>query len=258
MKIFAISLIGSMHRKVLSESLEAIYSKVEIFDAFDARPASLLDIKDLMDSQKIERNMGRQLAKPEIGCAISHLQLYEKMLAENIELMLVFEDDAIVDIDFCGQIKSFFANRNTIPTVLSMFSGEAICTTSFTYANDTILKCLLPPTHTVCYALNAAAAKLFIDETGGKVTATADWPPVNGVNYFVYREQFVKHNVAFSSIADQRSRLNGISNWEMALQFFCLDFRFIRLFFRNVKRWIFKRISQFSPIIVTIRHRDGV
>lgn len=47
-------------------------------------------------SQKYEK---RLMTPGEIGCALSHLAIYKKMIDENISYALIFEDDAVISPD---------------------------------------------------------------------------------------------------------------------------------------------------------------
>ncbi len=47
----------------------------------------------------IEKGL-RAIKKNEIGCALSHLGVYKKMLDDNIDKMIILEDDAILDKEF--------------------------------------------------------------------------------------------------------------------------------------------------------------
>ncbi|GJL85990.1 MAG: glycosyl transferase [Micavibrio sp.] len=48
------------------------------------------------DRNKRLRYFGRDLLEAEIGCLLSHRKIYQKMIEENIEQALIFEDDVIL------------------------------------------------------------------------------------------------------------------------------------------------------------------
>jgi len=52
----------------------------------------------------------RELSRGEIGCALSHLQIYKKMLDENIEKAIILEDD----VTLCDEFPSIVANLDNI------------------------------------------------------------------------------------------------------------------------------------------------
>ena len=49
---------------------------------------------DNVDHEFCQSNFGHKISKYEIACAMSHIKVYEKMIAENIEHALILEDDA--------------------------------------------------------------------------------------------------------------------------------------------------------------------
>lgn len=63
------------------------------------------------DEAKSKRRMARALSPAEIGCALSHVKVYRKMLDENLELALVLEDDVRLPTD--------------LPELLAAYEGAA-------------------------------------------------------------------------------------------------------------------------------------
>ena len=49
--------------------------------------------------------VGRPIALGEIGCALSHYQIYQRMIEENISSACILEDDVILEKDFKRQLK---------------------------------------------------------------------------------------------------------------------------------------------------------
>lgn len=54
------------------------------------------DLTDEQIKSKVQDYPNCLLTKGEIGCAISHINIYKKMIDEGIEYALVLEDDAVV------------------------------------------------------------------------------------------------------------------------------------------------------------------
>ncbi len=98
--IYIISLPDSHERrKNMAAQLNALGLSYEFFDAIDARGTKVTDCLDY-DSDKRRRYFGRDLTGGEIGCLLSHKALYQKMLDENIEAAVIFEDDCIISEQF--------------------------------------------------------------------------------------------------------------------------------------------------------------
>jgi len=52
------------------------------------------------NKKKSISEFGRELTKGEIGCALSHMNIYKHMIEQNIEKAIVFEDDIYIAQDF--------------------------------------------------------------------------------------------------------------------------------------------------------------
>lgn len=96
-KIFVVSLQRATDRHaILKEHLKGL--NYEIFWAKDKQDFSLEEvifqgIYDEKKALKFNRHGMKKLAHGEVACSWSHRTVYEKMLAEGLERVLVFEDD---------------------------------------------------------------------------------------------------------------------------------------------------------------------
>lgn len=96
MKTYIISLAGETERRehILQECARC-HIEPEIVDAVDMRQATPADIERL--SRKITHckpKKQRWLSKGELGCALSHHQVYQKIVDNQDEFALILEDDA--------------------------------------------------------------------------------------------------------------------------------------------------------------------
>ena len=97
-------------RKFIREQMARQKIDYAFFDAVDGNKLSYAYLSKFK-IKKGEQCLGRPLSKGELGCTFSHLQVYEKMLAENIERLIVLEDDIIINNDFAVLLN----NLNTTP-----------------------------------------------------------------------------------------------------------------------------------------------
>jgi glycosyl transferase, family 25 len=108
-KTFVINLKRSADRKVhMTNQLDNLHISYEIFDAVDG-----LELSD----HEIESKYGidtfptwasynaRNLTKGEIGCILSHLRIYKRMVDEDIECACIFEDDNDFKKDIANLLK---------------------------------------------------------------------------------------------------------------------------------------------------------
>lgn len=95
MKIFAINLASQIQKKahIMNECAQHGL-QVEVVDAVDGRKLSEAQIHAQVDDFP-----ACQLTRGEIGCALSHLHIYKKMVHEQIPFALVLEDDALLGDD---------------------------------------------------------------------------------------------------------------------------------------------------------------
>lgn len=71
--------------------------------------------------------LGRKMSDGEIGCALSHIFIYRKMIAEEIPLALVLEDDVVVDdkiLSVCSFLEKTLDCKKKQVTVLSAWNAE--------------------------------------------------------------------------------------------------------------------------------------
>ncbi|BBQ50998.1 glycosyltransferase family 25 protein [Aeromonas jandaei] len=94
MKIYIISLEKNKERQILiSNRMNQLGLNFEFFYGVDG--SSLTDNElNLVDQEFCQENFGHIMNKSEIGCAMSHIGVYEKMVSEKIPHALILEDDA--------------------------------------------------------------------------------------------------------------------------------------------------------------------
>lgn len=103
--IFVINLERNLQRRAFSlQRLADLGLKGEVFPAVEGK---MLDVKELektgiYNDALAHEKFSRSLSMAEIGCSLSHLRLYQKLLDENIDVAIVLEDDAMF-IDGAGE-----------------------------------------------------------------------------------------------------------------------------------------------------------
>ncbi|WP_077497287.1 glycosyltransferase family 25 protein, partial [Rodentibacter ratti] len=99
--IFIISLVDSPRRKIIAERLNGLGLEFIFFDAVYGKNLSDEDLSKI-DYEFYPKNYDarKPLTLGEIGCAMSHIKLYEYLVENNIEQAIVLEDDAILSLYF--------------------------------------------------------------------------------------------------------------------------------------------------------------
>jgi GR25 family glycosyltransferase involved in LPS biosynthesis len=86
----------------------------EFFDAVDGDSLSDDFISTIYDDDLCKQIIGRSLTKYEIGIALSHRNVYKKILSEPNEKYIILEDDAIFDYRFREFITEEFYIPNDV------------------------------------------------------------------------------------------------------------------------------------------------
>jgi glycosyl transferase family 25 len=105
--IFVINLERNQERRVfMTRYLASIGLDARVFPATDGRTLDLIELERAgvyIDSIARER-FSRSLSPAEIGCALSHLRLYQTLIDEGVGEAVVLEDDAMLSHDFPAQL----------------------------------------------------------------------------------------------------------------------------------------------------------
>ena len=97
-KVYVINLKSDVekkqHMKVLCQKFNI---QADFVDAIDGKKLSEQFVSDVYSGEIALNEIGRDLSRGEIGCALSHKNIYKKMIDESIEIALILEDD--IDFD---------------------------------------------------------------------------------------------------------------------------------------------------------------
>ncbi|MCL2380188.1 MAG: glycosyltransferase family 25 protein [Treponema sp.] len=100
MQIYVISLPDSLDRQQFIKSqLDSRRTPFEFIPAVNGRALSEVERNSLYDSSKA-KSYKRELTHGEIGCALSHKFVYEKMIKDNVKQAVILEDDITLKPDF--------------------------------------------------------------------------------------------------------------------------------------------------------------
>lgn len=100
MKIFIVNLKkDTLKKENILKQVENLNLKAEIIPAVYGKELSEEDLKNLIYDYP-----NCSLALGEIGCALSHLNIYNKMVKENIPIAFILEDDAIISKDISAML----------------------------------------------------------------------------------------------------------------------------------------------------------
>ena len=99
--IYVISLTHATERRAsISKRLTAAGVTYKIIDAVDGAKFDTNTIADRLRQDKFRAKYDRAMSPGEIGCFLSHYDLWQRMVTEQTPFALVLEDDAEWDDDF--------------------------------------------------------------------------------------------------------------------------------------------------------------
>lgn len=111
-KVLIISLQrATQRREHVLKQMQEINIPFEFFDAVDGRELTETQ-KSLADLSLAEELLGHTLVPGEIGCALSHIGIYEKMVQENMKSCIILEDDILFDPQFKAILKKIETLQN--------------------------------------------------------------------------------------------------------------------------------------------------
>ncbi len=87
-------------RSAITARLENFGLQSSFIEGVDGGAMSDKDIALVYDSAKRKRYFGRDMTKGEIGCLLSHRNIFIKMVDEQIPVAVILEDDVIFEPDF--------------------------------------------------------------------------------------------------------------------------------------------------------------
>lgn len=173
MKIYCVNLKRSHERRKAMEAQFAKYGlEHEFIEAVDGSQLTDEYVRKVYSLWRTRFRRGKGLSRGEIGCALSHIGIWKRVIADG-EPVIVFEDD----ITFCDEIKdglskivAYLATARE-PALVKMSGWPGGNTETGEFIAENYL------TGTYAYGLNAAAASLLL----------AAYTPIKGqIDHYCY------------------------------------------------------------------------
>lgn len=164
MKTYVINLEQDRNRRWRMEQTLASHAElvVDFVPAVDGRMMSDEELARSFDQDAAFRYYGRYLMKGEIGCTLSHIRCYHRMLMQNEKSVLILEDD----IEFSSVVKpqidfkmlQQYLLTTKKPTIV-LLSGHF-----WHWPGFSNMKRVYAAYYTHAYAINLLAARLLVDQ----------------------------------------------------------------------------------------------
>ena len=174
MHIFVVNLPeDNLRRKGIEKQLNSLGLDFEIFPAIRGKNLTTEETAKHYDAKWFVRNEGRPATPGEIGCSLSHIEIYRQIKAQNLSHALILEDDAwlnpnlpqlleAIDLKYSPEQKNVFLltwfNALELHNVQPLWSDyrvaelkSAYCTHGYVVskaAADALINALYPVSHT--------------------------------------------------------------------------------------------------------------
>ena len=178
-RTFIIGLPDEFRGAALEAELECAGMSSRRSDGIRIQPDRMHQ-RDDVDHAAAAVLLRRRMGAAEVGCALAHQRVYERILDEGLEYAIVFEDDARLrrPLDH-DAIVDLLAVAH--PRVVALYAPRGFAIVDETRASVggggrvVAYPAIVPPTTTTAYALNRAAADVLL-RRGRPISHVADWP----------------------------------------------------------------------------------
>lgn len=188
----------------------ALGIEAEFIPGRDARDITEAELHALCDERRSRVHCGRMLSAPEVACALGHIEMYRKMLAEGHEWALMFEDDASI----ASQVMEVIAQLPDLPpksivTLRHEDAGAMVCLPTWRQ-NPRIRRLVNIPYGSSAYLIHREAAALAVEQLQEYgVECVPDWPLrwAGQVQWFTSSTDLSPHSANPSSLVSIRKNL---------------------------------------------------
>jgi len=165
-QIFVISLPEATQRRqhIMSE-LDKSGLTYQMFDAVNGKKLSEMEIQETCDAEALRKHP-TWLTRGAIGCALSHLYIYQQMINDDIPYAVILEDDMVLPTDFSDHLKKLIPklqNDEVIMLYYQSWKPLELCRTGADLYHKTYglyyPKDIAQPITTGAYIITLEAAK---------------------------------------------------------------------------------------------------
>jgi len=175
MRIFLISISGK--ERIPKSTLSLLEKNKELATTtvgIDIRDKSIEEINKTYRLDLAEFITGGLISSGELGCLLSHQQIYRSMINENIPSAIVLEDDAMLNTsidEFQKIVRECELSEFDLVNLHTDLGGLLLGR-----KNSSLLKALVPPLSAFSYWITLQGAKVLSADTASPL-GLADWPP---------------------------------------------------------------------------------
>ncbi|HEJ9413162.1 glycosyltransferase family 25 protein [Proteus mirabilis] len=161
MKIYIVNLEKDIERKAsIKAQLDALNLDYQFISAVYGKALSQEEIAQL--SPDFEKT---SLTLPELGCALSHINIYKEIVENNISIALILEDDIKINSDLIELLEyiSKYNNPNKAEVIILGKVNEYIDSFKKRINKKYSIAKAIDSSGTYCYCVNHLAAKKLLE-----------------------------------------------------------------------------------------------
>lgn len=221
MKNLYVALVSIDHFKVKSFKDRNKNLELDSVVGIDGRQ---LEAKDYFTKGVVGRKI--PLTPSEVGCSLSHLNIYENFLNSNCDYLVVFEDDVLIDQGFDLNIFPFDKFASSLPILLHMGGQEGLSSfnklfgkkTNLKYLGKTIWK-VSPHSYrwlwrTCSYIINRSFAEQILKEQQNSLKVADSWKFwATKFNSQVYYINLIQHPFDLCNSVIQSEREDNVHSF---------------------------------------------
>lgn len=229
--VYVISLFDARDKRAaLFNRLQSIgIHDWEVIDAIRGSSLSPNQREQLCNEQAVMRSAGRAISAGELGCALSHLACYQKLLSSSDEWALILEDDAEPGLNFKSVVDSLLVSCCLLSVDVVNLGPIRKFTKSFNHKmHGHELVYPVRVWHTHAYLINRRAAHSIMSINMPVAYMADDWSAFRrlgglslaGLDPFVCRQSMATINSGIEADRKLARRSFSRFSWARALYIF--------------------------------------
>lgn len=162
MQIFVINLENDHARRDwISQQFDKLGIPFEFYQGVDGRALTPADLATSYDAKWARRHIGKSMSPGEIGCALSHIGVYQEIVRRQLPYALVLEDDATLPHDLAEVMEAIkpLISANQPEVILGSCGSKVKVSPPVKLAGKYQLHECSPTGIACAYVVNSIAAK---------------------------------------------------------------------------------------------------
>ena len=243
-------------RDFMVEQLERLGLAYELIEAVDGSTLTDEDMS-IISPELSEQRIYRQLTRGEIGCALSHIRLWERIVREDIPEALIFEDDVLIG----RNMVDILLNREKLPQDWEHINFTAWARVvpfgDFIFDIYRAAKFLERPFSSSAYLLTKSGAEKLLETVYPLYIPIDDYFSISGLNSYGVEPQ-VAALMQFGTSIGQRLRATKPKPkfWKRKHREFIEMIRAILIFCGIRSEWIVAANAKLRALIGSSQQRD--